>query len=57
MVTIAHTCLEGLKADGVTDLIQGILLIAGIGFVFLSVCKTTGGFTESSSSMTRLRTP
>lgn len=42
-VLIAYTMLGGILADAVTDLIQGIALIIGIGLTFFAVVKGAGG--------------
>lgn len=47
MVVILYTALGGLKADAITDLIQGIMLILGISAVFIAVVGAAGGLGQS----------
>jgi SSS family transporter len=47
LIVVIYTAMGGLKADAITDLIQGILLIIGIFIVFLAVTRASGGFMTS----------
>ena len=47
LVIVIYTAMGGLRADAITDLIQGILLIIGLAIVFMSVIQASGGFQES----------
>lgn len=40
---ILYTAFGGLLADAVTDLVQGLLLVAGLGAVFVGIASRLGG--------------
>ncbi len=42
--TIAYTMFGGLLVDAITDVIQGVLVVLGLGLVFALVIVKTGGF-------------
>ena len=50
-VVIFYTALGGLLADALTDIIQGIVLILGLFFVFYSVISDLGGIGAAISSI------
>lgn len=43
LVVVAYTLCGGLRADVVTDVVQGIALIAGISVIFFAVVNSLGG--------------
>lgn len=48
---ILYTVLGGLLADAITDLVQGIVLILGLGLLLLAVVVTQGGISASAASV------
>ena len=50
-VVIIYTALGGLLADALTDIIQGIVLIIGLIFVFYSIIGDLGGIGTAISSI------
>jgi Na+/proline symporter len=53
-VVIAYTTVGGLKADAVTDLIQGLTLTLGVGALFVSVFLGPQGFDFAAIPMERV---
>ncbi len=47
VVVVIYTTIGGLKADAITDLVQGCLLILGLGVLVSVVATQQGGFTAS----------
>jgi SSS family transporter len=47
VVVIAYTMLGGMLADAYNDLIQGIAVIIGIGFMFIALLMDMGGVAEA----------
>lgn len=50
-VVIAYTVTGGLRADVVTDLIQGIVIIVGLGILVWIVGNQLGGFGEALAAV------
>jgi SSS family solute:Na+ symporter len=50
-VVIIYTALGGLLADAITDIIQGIVLIVGLFFVFYSIVGDLGGIGAAVTSV------
>ena len=51
LVVIIYTALGGLLADAITDIVQGVILISGLVFVFYSIMNDVGGIGAAMASI------
>lgn len=51
LFTIAYTMFGGLLVDAITDVVQGVIVILGLGALFAFVVIETGGIAEFAASL------
>jgi SSS family solute:Na+ symporter len=51
LVGLVYVLAAGLRGDVLTDLLQGVLMLAGIGVIFFAVTARLGGFTRVSAEV------
>ena len=51
LFTIAYTMFGGLLVDAITDVVQGVIVILGLGALFAFVVIETGGIAEFAASV------
>lgn len=50
-VVVAYTVLGGLLADAITDLVQGLAIVVGLGVLALLAASSAGGFAPSLAAV------